>query len=244
MHYAGTHVVILRLQLGPHATFIREHIQQRLVTIATDRGIHRGDLLVELEHTIYVVYRAIQCKGDVLCSRFMIETMGEFTSSTQINVQLFDHMDRQADGAGLVHDGPLYGLADPPSGIGGKTKAAFRVEFLYRADEAKVALFDEIQQHQAAVVVATGDLDHQSQVGLNHALAGGFVASQRTTSVIDFFFGGEQGGEANLPQIELGSIHHLVDFRSHQFIGNSLFNFSGYFLNLFLLTGLQLFVEL
>ncbi len=153
-------------------------------------------------------------------------------------------MNGQTDGAGLVHDGPLDGLADPPGGIGGKTEAAFGVELLDRADKTEVTLFDEIQQHQAAVVVTTGDFDHQSQVGLDHALAGCFVTPQGTTGVIDFFFGSEEGGEANLPQIELGGIHHLVQFRCQQFIGDGLFRLGGHFLNLFLFVGLQLFVKL
>ena len=153
-------------------------------------------------------------------------------------------MDRQPYDAGLVHDGPLYGLADPPGGIGGETEAALRVELLDRADETEVALFDEIQQHQATVVVAPGNLDHQAQVGFDHALARGFVTAQGTTGVVDFLFGGEQGGEADLPQIELGGVHHLVQFRHHELIGDSLLSLGGNLLNLFFLLGLQLFVEL
>ncbi len=153
-------------------------------------------------------------------------------------------MDGQTNGTGLVHDGPLYGLADPPGGIGRETETALGVELLDGADKAEVALFDEIQQHQAAVVVAPGNLDHQAQVGFNHALARRFVATQGTAGVVDFLFGREQGGEAYLPQIELGGVHYLVQLWRHQFIGNGFFGFGHHFLNLFFLLNLQLLVEL
>ena len=153
-------------------------------------------------------------------------------------------MNGQTDGAGLVHDGPLYGLADPPGGIGGEAKAALRIEFFDRADKTEVALFDEIQQHQAAVVVTTGDFHHQSQVGLDHALAGGFVTSQGTTGVVDFLFGSEQRGETYLPQIELRGIHHLVQLRCQQLIGDSLVRLGGYLLQLFYLVRFGFSVKL
>ncbi len=153
-------------------------------------------------------------------------------------------MNGQTDGAGLVHDGPLDGLTDPPGGIGGETEAALGVKLLDRTDKAEVALFDEIQQHQAAVVVTTGDFDHQSQVGLDHALAGGFVTSQGTTGVVDFLFGSEQRGETYLPQIELRGIHHLVQLRCQQLIGDSLVRLGGYLLQLFYLVRFGFSVKL
>ncbi len=153
-------------------------------------------------------------------------------------------MNGQTDSAGLVHDGPLDGLADPPGGIGRETEAALGVKLLDRADKTEVALFDEIQQHQAAVVVTTGDFHHQSQVGLDHALAGGFVTAQGTTGVVDFLFGSEQRGEANLPQIELRGIHHLVQLRCQQLIGDSLVRLGGYLLQLFYLVRFGFSVKL
>ena len=41
------------------------------------------------------------------------------------------------------------------------------VEFLDRAQQAEVALLDQVAQRDAAVHVAAGDADHQPQVGLD-----------------------------------------------------------------------------
>ena len=46
------------------------------------------------------------------------------------------HVDGDADGAGLVGDGPGDGLADPPGGIGGELIALGVVELLHGFDEA------------------------------------------------------------------------------------------------------------
>jgi hypothetical protein len=48
-------------------------------------------------------------------------------------------------------------LADPPRGIGGELVAATVLKLLDAANEAEVALLDEIQELQAAVAVLLGD---------------------------------------------------------------------------------------
>ncbi len=48
-----------------------------------------------------------------------------------------------------VGDGPGDGLAHPPRGVGGELEALAVVELLDGADQAEVALLDEVQQRQA-----------------------------------------------------------------------------------------------
>ena len=84
-------------------------------------------------------------------------------------------MDGDADGAGLVGDGPGDGLADPPGGIGGELVALGVVELLHRLDEAQIALLDQIQEEHAAAHVPLGDGHHQAEVGLGQALLGGLA---------------------------------------------------------------------
>ena len=47
------------------------------------------------------------------------------------------HVHRDADGAGLVGDGPGDGLADPPGGVGAELVTLAVVELLHRADQAR-----------------------------------------------------------------------------------------------------------
>ena len=76
-----------------------------------------------------------------------------------------DHVDGNPDRAGLVGHGTAEGLADPPGGVGRELVALGVVELLDRADQAGVALLDQVEHRHAGAHVATGDRDDQAQVG-------------------------------------------------------------------------------
>src|SRR5579883_2862793 len=81
------------------------------------------------------------------------------------------HVYRNANGARLVGDGAGDGLPDPPGCIGRELEAAPIVELLDGANEADVALLDQVQQVHAAADVLLGHANHQAQIGLGQALA-------------------------------------------------------------------------
>ena len=75
-------------------------------------------------------------------------------------------VDRDADRARLVGDGPGDGLADPPGGVGGELEALAPVELLDGADQAQVAFLDQVEEVDAGSPgVAAGVGHHQPQVG-------------------------------------------------------------------------------
>ena len=82
------------------------------------------------------------------------------------------HVDRDADGTGLVGDGPGDRLADPPGSIGGELIALGVVELLHRLDQAQVALLDQVQKLHPAAHIPLGDGHHKTQVSLGQALLG------------------------------------------------------------------------
>ena len=57
-----------------------------------------------------------------------------------------DHVDRDADGAGLIRDGAGDGLTDPPRCVGGEAEAAVAVELLGGLDQADVALLNQVEE--------------------------------------------------------------------------------------------------
>ena len=81
-------------------------------------------------------------------------------------------MHRDADGAGLIGHGAGDGLADPPGRVGGELIALGVVELLDRADQAQVALLDQVQERHAAAGVALGQGDHEAQVGFQQVVLG------------------------------------------------------------------------
>ena len=62
---------------------------------------------------------------------------------------------------------------------------------------------DQIEQRQAAIDVAAGDLDHQAQVAFDHALAAGGITTLRKPSEMHLFRRREQWREADFIEIEL-----------------------------------------
>jgi hypothetical protein len=126
---------------------------------------------------------------------------------------------RQADGARLVHDGALDVLPYPPGCIGGKAVATLGVELFQRVHQAKVAFLDQVEQVESAVGVALGDVDHQPQIALDHALARRKVALPHGPRQREFLGRLQKGVLADF--VEIGLSH--VALHVHQ--RNGFFRF-------------------
>ncbi len=119
-----------------------------------------------------------------------------------------DHVGRNADGLGRVDQGPLDRLLDPIAGIGREARAHGRVEALHGAEQTQVSLFDQVLQAESLAGVAAGDVDHQPQVGADHAIAGLHVAAADGHGQFVLVVGREQGGLIDLPQVGFqGRLH-------------------------------------
>src|SRR5690606_36927635 len=86
-------------------------------------------------------------------------------------VDRLDHVHRDADRAGLVGDGAVDRLPDPPRGVRGELVATAVLELLDRADEALVALLDEVEEAHAAAVVLLSDGHDEAEVRLDEVTA-------------------------------------------------------------------------
>ena len=116
----------------------------------------------------------------------------------------FDHVDRYADGAGLIGDCAGDGLSDPPGGIGGEFVAASVFVFIDSAHEAGVAFLDEVEEGESAVAIFFGDGDDESEVSAGE-IAHGFVVFE--VALCDGFdFGGERVWGV------LGDVDEFVEF--------------------------------
>src|SRR5829696_1578626 len=121
-------------------------------------------------------------------------------------VELLDHVDRDADRAGLVGERAGDRLADPPRRVGGELEALAVVELLRGAHQAERALLDEVQERQALVAVVLGDRDDQAQVGLDHLLLRVEVAALDPAREVDLLLGGEQADLADVLQEQLKGV--------------------------------------
>ena len=199
-------IIVLQQLAGIGRAIIGQGVEQRLVRIRTERDVHRGHSFVEAEHALDLAHRFFQQVGNFFRRRLMVKLLGQFTSCTQVYVELLDHMNRQTDGSRLVHDGAFDGLADPPGCIGRETEPPLRIEFFHGANQAEVALLDQIEQRETTVDVTPSDLHDQAQVALDHAFAPGRIALLRQTREVHFLFGSEQGRETDFVEVKLSGV--------------------------------------
>ncbi len=96
-----------------------------------------------------------------------------------------DHVDRDADGAGLVGDGPGDRLANPPGRVGAELVAAAIFVLVHRPHQAGVAFLDQVEEAQAAVAVLLGDGDDQPQVAAGQVALGLFVFGEALLDDLD-----------------------------------------------------------
>ena len=150
-----------------------------------------------------LVGRDLQLDRQLLIGGLAAEFLGELHRRAPHLGNLVHEMDGQADRLGLVGEGALDGLLDPPRGVGGELAALARVEALDRLDQADVALADQIQQRQAEVLVVHRDLHHQAQVGRDHMIPGRLVAAADALGQLDLLLNGQEGGLADFLQVKL-----------------------------------------
>ena len=115
--------------------------------------------------------------GDFFREGIPAEFLLEAAAGAVDLVDGFDHVDSDADGSGLVSNGPGDGLANPPGGVGGEFIALAVVILFHGAHETGVSFLDEVEEFEATVVIAFGDGDDEADVGLDHFVLGFFFVA-------------------------------------------------------------------
>src|SRR5436190_14816920 len=142
------------------------------VLLLTDRRLERDRLLRQLEDLAHPLRRELHLVADLLRSRFAPEVLQQLSLDAHELVDRLDHVHGNADRARLVRDRAGDRLPDPPRRVGRELVALGVVELLDRADQAEVALLDQVEEQHAAADVALRDRHHEPQVGLDQALLG------------------------------------------------------------------------
>src|SRR5450830_1190606 len=116
-------------------------------------------MLRQGQHVLHILHRSIDQMSDIFGSGVATIMLLRFQMvfGPQDLIEFTHHMYGQTYRTRLIHDGALYALTYPPGGVSGKTETALRLELVDGAHQAKVTLFNKIQQGNAAVNVVLGD---------------------------------------------------------------------------------------
>ena len=158
---------------------VGEEVAEVRVVPVADGRLQRDRLLRHLEHLADAVHAHAHFGGGLLVRRLAAELLHQLLLDAEQAVDRLDHVDRDADRAGLVGDGAGGGLADPPGRVGRELVPAPVLELLDGLHEPGVALLDQVQERQAAVHVLLHDGDDEAEVRLDHLRAGLEPLAQR-----------------------------------------------------------------
>ena len=186
---------------GADGVLVLDEVAQLGVLLFADGRLQRDRGLADAQDLPDLAVGHAHLGGDLLGQRLAAHVLQQLALHADELVDLLDHVHRDADGAGLVGDGPGDGLPDPPGGVGGELVALAVVELLHRADEAQVALLDEVEEAHAVGVVALGDGDDQAQVGLGQLVLGPDVAPLDALGQRHLLLRGEELDPADLLEV-------------------------------------------
>src|SRR5215470_17034802 len=142
------------------------------VFLAADRGFQADRLLGDLQYLAHLLERHGELFGKLLRRWFAADLMQHLPRGAHDLVDGLDHVDGDADGAGLVRSRAGNGLPDPPCRVGRKFVAAPVLELVDCLHQTDVAFLDQVEELQAAVDIFLGDGDDQAEIGLDHFLLG------------------------------------------------------------------------
>src|SRR3954471_301854 len=144
--------------------------------------------------------------GDLLGRGLAPELGHELALGPADLVELLHHVDRDADRARLVGQGPRDRLPDPPRRVRRELEALAVVELLRRANQTERALLDEVEERESLVSVVLRDGDDEPQVGLDHLLLCVEVAALDALREVNLLLRREQTDLADVLQEQLKGI--------------------------------------
>src|ERR1035441_3173460 len=141
--------------------------EMRLIGLAHGR-LHGDGLLRHLQDRSHALDGHLHSIGEFFGAGLVPQFLHELLLGAPELIDDLDHVDRDANSAGLVGDAAGDGLADPPGGVGRELVAALILELLHSFHQAHVTFLDQIEECLAAVGVFLGDGDDEAQIGLDH----------------------------------------------------------------------------
>src|ERR1035437_1883738 len=156
---------------------VLDEIPEAGIVLLADGRFQRDRILRDLPDLANALRGDAELVGDLLVRRLAPQFLEEAPGHADLLVDGVDHVHGHADGPCLVGDSPGDRLADPPCCVRRELVAAAVIELLDGADEAEVAILDEVEEGQVTAHVLLGDRDDQAKVGLGEGVPGGLVAA-------------------------------------------------------------------
>ena len=148
-----------------------------------------------------LLHRDVHPLGDLGRRRLAAQLLEQRGGALADPVQRAGAVERHADDAALLGQRLQDGLADPPDGVGDELDALGLVELVGGADEAEVALVDQVGERDALVLILLGDRDDEAEVAAHQLVERLAVARADPLGEADLFLLRNQRVLADLAEI-------------------------------------------
>src|SRR3990172_1025814 len=176
---------------GGRDLLVLDKIAEVAVLFLADRRFEGDRLLGDLHDLAHLLHGQAHGGGDLFGGRLPAEFLHESARRADKLVHGLDHVDGDADRAGLVGNGPRDCLPDPPRRVGAEFIPALPLELVHRFHEADIPFLDQVEELEPPVGVFLGDGDHEAQVRLDEfalgplgAFLGPFVGPERFLDIL------------------------------------------------------------
>ena len=151
---------------------ILDQVAELAVPVLAQRDVQRDRLPGVLLHLQDLLRGHVQPGRELGRGRLPAQVLQQLPLHPAQPADDLDHVRRQPDGPRLIRHRPGDRLPDPPRRIRGELVPLGIVELLHPADQAHVALLDQVQEQHPVPGVPPGQRHHQPQVRLHQVLLG------------------------------------------------------------------------
>src|SRR5579884_4200107 len=201
---------------------VLDEVAEMAVFFLANRRLQADRLLADLDNLAHLLRADLHLLGDLLRRRLAPQVLQQTTADADQAVNRLHHMHGDTNRARLVGDGARNGLTNPPRRIRAELVTLRVVEFLDCANQADIALLDQVQQAHATTNVLLRNTDDETQVGLCQAALGLLtildyaavrirlqllrLAALHTLRQLHFFLRRQQRDTTNLAQVHTHGI--------------------------------------
>src|SRR5690554_2049451 len=180
---------------------MHETLDELAVVAVTDRGVQpdlRRVQRLQGRHD----FRCQRSRGRYfLDRRIATQLLLQSLPLTEDALKIARPVQRNAHCAPLVRQCSKDRLTDPPHRVRDELHALVRIELARRRHQTDVALLDQVDQRDTAILVLLGHTDHEPQVRADQRLHGLLIAGLRPMTQLDLLLRRQELVPADLAQI-------------------------------------------
>ena len=195
------HRMLDHLLLGRRVLGVGEVIAEAVVLAGRHGSVQRHVPLCDAHGQRHFVHGNGHVPGDLVMGGFPAKLLHHGAGPLADPIQRTGAIERYAHDTALLGQRLQDGLANPPDGVGDELDLLRLVELLRGADQAEVALVDEVGKGDPLILVPLRDRHDESQIGADERIEGFAIVIADAAGQFRLAFTRDQGIPADILQV-------------------------------------------